>query len=363
MKPTHINELMKLALFPAKAVQAKDLEMAIASWERDVHTYETTASEKIPDSHRRFNLMEMCPELLKKHLKMKLDKLLTYDAIKAEIADWVADEVRARPPKPRAAALEQSAPTSDNVDPEWDTAYNAMDANQLLAVFLETPNEDMNQHQLNALVRNLKVKKGKGKGKGLRKCFECESPDHIASACPVRATRVAAGGPERLPRNPDVEMNNAGGKGRGAKGEGKGGKGWKGYPPIALWKTYNPDPAFIKGSQWGHWHPSHMQQPQQLKSLVADGGWMAAPGVMLSGSLRRFSSRTEVETKNSFSALQTEPDLLTDSTVPELPQLEPTKISPRRSPGSTPSRGSPPGRSGLPEPSRTCWPDAGDEAR
>ena len=72
---------------------------------------------------------------------------------------------------------------------------------------------------------------------------------------------------------------------------------------MALWKTYNPDPALIKGSQWGHWHPSHMQQPQQLKSLVADGGWMAAPGVMLSVSLRRFSSRTEVETKNSFSAL------------------------------------------------------------
>ena len=121
---------------------------------------------------------------------------------------------------------------------------------------------------------------------------------------------------------------------------------------MALWKTYNPDPALIKGSQWGHWHPSHTQQPQQLKSLVADGGWMAAPGAMLSGSLRRFSTRAEVETKNSFSALQTESEPLADSTVPELPQLEPTKISPRRSPGSTPSGGSPPGCSGPPEPSR-----------
>ena len=121
---------------------------------------------------------------------------------------------------------------------------------------------------------------------------------------------------------------------------------------MALWKTYNPDPALIKGSQWGHWHPAHMQQPQQLKSLVADGGWMAAPGVMLSGSLRRLSTRTEVETKNSFSALQREPEPQTDSTVPEPPQPEPTKTSPRRSPGSTPSGGSPPGCSGPPEPSR-----------
>ena len=161
----------------------------------------------------------MCPDLLKKHLKMKFDKLTTYDAIKAEIADLVADEVRAKLPKPRAAALEQSAPAFDNVDPEWDTAYNAMDANQLLAVFLEIPGEDINQNQLNALVKNLKAKKGKGKGKGKpRACFECDSESHIARDCPVRAARVAAGGPERVPRNPDVEMNNAGGNGKGAKG-------------------------------------------------------------------------------------------------------------------------------------------------
>ena len=81
MKPGHIQELMKLALVLKTAVQAKDLEMAIASWERDLYTYETTSSEKITDSHRRLNLMEMCPELLKKHFKMKLDKLPTYDAI------------------------------------------------------------------------------------------------------------------------------------------------------------------------------------------------------------------------------------------------------------------------------------------
>ena len=47
MKPGHIQELMKLALFFKTAVQAKDLEMAIASWERDLYTYETTSSEKI----------------------------------------------------------------------------------------------------------------------------------------------------------------------------------------------------------------------------------------------------------------------------------------------------------------------------
>ena len=294
LRPTHVHELMRAAVFPRAMVQPKELEMAVATWEKDVQIYETASSETIPASQRRLNLLEMCPEQLKKHLKMVGSDKLTYEAMKAEIADWVADEVRARPTRPRAAALEQSGPGSDamggvGVDLEWDCAYDAMDAGQLMAVFLETPSENMSQNQLNALVKNLKAKKGKGKGKGkARTCYECDSEFHIARDCPVRAERVAAGGPERLPRSPDVEMNNAGGKRKG-KGEGKRGKGGKGYPPMATWKTYNPDPKLIRPAQWGYWHPSHTQL-QQLKSLVADGGWMAAPGAMLSGSLRSLVS-------------------------------------------------------------------------
>ena len=78
---------------------------------------------------------------------------------------------------------------------------------------------------------HLKKKKGAGKGsgkdRGPRKCFECDSPDHIGANCPVRAAIVAAGGPERL----DDPM---GGKSKGKKckraekidtGGGKGAKG------------------------------------------------------------------------------------------------------------------------------------------
>ena len=215
VRPNHIHDLMRLARFPRAAVQAKDLEVAIASWESDVHTYEAASSEKIPDSQRRFNLLEMCPELLKKHLKMiGSEKLASYEAMKAEIAEWVADEVR-RPTRHRAAALEQSGPYQDATggacgDLEWDRAYEAMDVNQLMAVFLETPDEGMHPNQLNALVKNLKAKKGKGKGKGKpRKCYECDSDSHIVQDCPIRAERIAAGGPERLPRSPDVEMRRA----------------------------------------------------------------------------------------------------------------------------------------------------------
>ena len=219
--------------------------------------------------------------------------------------------MRGKLSKPRAAALEQSGPGIDGgvgVDLEWDSAYDVMDASQLMAVFLETPSESMNQN--------------------------------------LRAARVAAGGPERLPRNPDVEMSNAGGKGKGTKGEGKGGKCGKGYPPMAAWKTYNPDLSLIRPSQWGHWHPSNTQ-PQHLKSFVADGGWMAGPGVMLSDSLRRLSTRRETETKNAFSVLQEDSEPQTDSTLPE-----PMETSQGRSLGSPPSGGSAPGCSTSPGPSR-----------
>ena len=57
--------------------------------------------------------------------------------------------------------------------------------------------EEYSVKQILAIVRknNLKQKargKGKdgGKGKGPRKCYECDSEDHIAANCPVRAERI-----------------------------------------------------------------------------------------------------------------------------------------------------------------------------
>ena len=74
------------------------------------------------------------------------------------------------------------------------------------------------------------------------------------------------------------------------------------------------------------------QWPRQLESIVADGGWMAGPGVMLSGLLGMLATRSVTETKHSFSALQEESESPEDSTSPEL-----VKASQARSPGSSPS--------------------------
>ena len=92
-------------------------------------------------SQRKFNLLEMSPEPFKKYLKMfGSESIATYEAMKVEIVEWAADEVR-RPTRHRAAALEQSGPYQDATggacgDSEWDSAHEAMDVNQLMAVFL-----------------------------------------------------------------------------------------------------------------------------------------------------------------------------------------------------------------------------------
>ena len=289
---------MKSALWHRAAVPLKDLEMAIAMWETDVYTYETAASEKVPLAQRKLNLEEMCPESLRKHLKLLgPEKLSSYEAMRAEIAEWVADEVR-KPTRPRAAALEQVEYAHGDGSGEAD--FENMDADQLWQMILEPASEEMNPNRLNALVRNLKVKKGKGKGKGPRRGYECDSEEHIALNCPIRAARVAAGGPERLPRDADKVMGVPGGKPTskgGTKGAGKG-KGKNNFPAKADWKAFNPDPTLIRPSQWCHWHPANQQQ--QLRSFTEDGGWMAAPGAMLSGALR-----TLTETKRRVLPIKT----------------------------------------------------------
>ena len=103
---------------------------------------------------------------------------------------------------------------------------------QLGDFLLRPASAKMPPNQLLAMVRNAHLKKSKGGGKGggkdrpLRKCYECDALDHIGANCPIRAARVAAGGPERL----DDPMRQAGGKAKGKNGKkGKvdkgGGKG------------------------------------------------------------------------------------------------------------------------------------------
>ena len=94
--------------------------------------------------------------------------------------------------------------------------------------------------------RGDKCGKGCGKGEkrggkkgGPRACFECGAEDHLANACPVRLERVAAGGPERLPRDDAMKGGKKGGGGKGGKEawKGYGAKGYTFIPSAGQWRA------------------------------------------------------------------------------------------------------------------------------
>ena len=185
LRPSHVNTMMKKVMWPRDAGASKDLEQAIANWEMDVRTWEEASKEQLAIAHRKLCLEEMCPERLRAHLRMLgPEKLQTYESMRVEITDWLFDEHR-KPMKHRANLCE-GPPEDGSPGIDADT----------LEGFYDMPEEDLQVHELRALVKNLKSKKGKGKGKGgPRKCFECDAEGHIASECPVRAERVKNGGP------------------------------------------------------------------------------------------------------------------------------------------------------------------------
>ena len=91
------------------------------------------------------------------------------------------------------------ASAAEGEEKEFEMTYE-----QLAAFLLEPASQAMPSEQLMAMVKNAKLKKSKGGGKGckgarrLRKCYQCDADDRIAPSCPIRAARVAAGGPKTL---------------------------------------------------------------------------------------------------------------------------------------------------------------------
>ena len=136
------------------------------------------------------------------------------------------------------------------------------------------------------------------------------------------------GGPERLPKTPksgDVNMDSAGGKGKGEKGsKGGGGKGvgnkgaGKNMPPTkGAWQTYNPS-GFFRKPQWAQWYPG---SAPQLSMATEGGDWMATPGAML--GLRCLAPKLRpVPCSNKFEALQEKDEELNDDPGPATELLE-----------------------------------------
>ena len=62
---------------------AKDLELAIALWEKEVSLYEDASGELFPFENRKMSLTDMCPLALRQRIKdFGPERVGTYEAIR-----------------------------------------------------------------------------------------------------------------------------------------------------------------------------------------------------------------------------------------------------------------------------------------
>ena len=246
----------------------KDLETTIIQWETDVRMFEEAcAPEIMTEQNKRMFVENMCPDRLKDHLAAHGPRISSWDLLRMEISDWVQKELERSARHPKAAALEATSwPDSAAQEDysEYDEADGAEFVEQFGALVEQFPQLNAVSAEISAIVKSKFGKKGGaksgggkgagdsaesgggkagggGKGKGgkgkdgkgtgkERRCFECDGTDHLAAECPVRKSRVAAGGPERLPK-------------------GKGKQTW--YPSARQWNGWNPMPP----GAWNQWRP------------------------------------------------------------------------------------------------------------
>ena len=255
-----------------------NLRRDIAAWESELAQYQLASGTEMSLKDKLMCLEDLCPEELQKHLDTKATDVKTYNDMKNEINTCLVN--RKRWGHPARAALKWVTEAEEEQQEEPQAAEGPE-----LAAEDQTLLEQCGH--LMALVQNKFGKKGTGKGAGKkgqqqgkqdgdvamgdarppRACYDCGSQDHLAKDCPVRAARVAAGGPERLD-------GSKGGKGGKGGKNGKGGKGGKGtqWPTKQWWNQQYPGPS---PTQWKQWYPpapgkggaSLFQSPFQLSAI------------------------------------------------------------------------------------------------
>jgi hypothetical protein len=176
--------------------------------------YEEASGETFSPIDKTLVLKEMLPAPLRQCVKdLKGNgRFETYEQIRAEALIWIADNPQVS--KGRLAMAIEATEESETEIPDDKIDEFFEDPAKFLPA--DTPLET-----IFAIVKKIHLKKQKGIGKGKtgpkgpRKCYECDGEGHIAAECPVRAERVAAGGPERL--DDPMGINKAKGKGQGGK--------------------------------------------------------------------------------------------------------------------------------------------------
>ena len=92
----HVTDMRRKAHSPKACVPAKDLELAISLWEKDVLQFEEASAEIFPPALRTMHLTSRT--CARKPFDNGSDgfgeaRFGTYEAIEVEILSWLADEV------------------------------------------------------------------------------------------------------------------------------------------------------------------------------------------------------------------------------------------------------------------------------
>ena len=113
-RPELLHAKLSKIIHPKKSVASKDVERAIAEWERDIEVYRFSKPEYIMEADQRLMLLtQLCPANLQVYLRMKADGLTDYDKTKMIIHDWLGFSEN-NPHRPgKVAALEQIIEVAD----------------------------------------------------------------------------------------------------------------------------------------------------------------------------------------------------------------------------------------------------------
>ena len=268
-----------------KQATFEGLRKAILDWETELSQYELAAGQgcAMGERDRVMCLEDMCPDPIQQYLESK-ENLLTYADYKLAINDYLVNRARwAGRSRINWIGAQEDFGASYSEEAEKLEEAEEQGAGEIAAFLEQFPQLNAISGEINALVKNKFGKKGigkkgkstgkgggdngggggkddggkdakddkKGKGKG-RKCFECDSEEHIARDCQVRKDRIAKGGPERLP-----------------KGNSKGRGMINGYPTQTQWSKWNPGPS---AGTWKSYWPG-----AQGKGAFQGGAFQGTP--------------------------------------------------------------------------------------
>ena len=152
----HVTYLRRKPFAPRTGVPAKDLELAVALWEKEVFLYEDASGELFLAENRKMSLTDMCPLGLRQRIKdFGPERFGTYEAIRVEVYNWLAENLHQSNGKLAAIA---EAPEVEEMDLE-------MTHEQFGGFLLDPVSQAMPAEQFMAMVKNVKLKRNKGDGK------------------------------------------------------------------------------------------------------------------------------------------------------------------------------------------------------